>query len=320
MSERIRLHEHRLDDGIRDLLGKEVAERLSAADFDPDRDTVILARIGAYALGKLLPPELLAAVRDFTGSGAHALLLDNLPQQEAPGTPVTGFGGEVELAVTNALHLGLIQLLGLTPFAVEYENSGKLIRNVVPNPVAAGKTSSWGSDSEFFWHTDNPHLPFGDPGSDPRPYIPRCLTFYVMRNTEQVPTEIMSVEAAVDRLPRETARVLSSNAFEIAAPDSNDIAADGSRLTLDEAAVLERRALGLRVRFDHGTTSAITPQAADALATWVETLPDAPCWQPVLAPGQFLAFDNYRVLHRRQAFTPTENDAEARWLRRCYAS
>ncbi|MEV8558184.1 TauD/TfdA family dioxygenase [Streptomyces sp. NPDC051917] len=83
---------------------------------------------------------------------------------------------------------------------------------------------------------------------------------------------------------------------------------------------MERRAAGLRVRFDHGTTSAVTPQAADALATWVETLPGAPCRQPVLAPGQFLAFDNYRVLHRRQAFAPAEDEAEARWLRRCYAS
>jgi hypothetical protein len=320
MSAHIRLHEHRLDDGIRDLLGKEIAARLSAADFDPDHDAAILARIGAHALERLLPPEILTTVKDFTGSGAHALLLDNLPQQEAPRTPVSGFGGEADLAVTNTLHLGLVQLLGLTPFAVEYENAGKLIRNVVPNPVAAGKTSSWGSDSEFFWHTDNPHLPFGDPGSDPRPYIPRYLTFCVMRNAEQVPTEIMSVEAAVDRLPAETGRVLSSNSFEIAAPDSNDVTADGRRLTLTEAAVLERRAAGLRVRFDHGTTSAVTPQAADALATWVETLPGAPCWQPVLAPGQFLAFDNYRVLHRRQAFTPAEDEAEARWLRRCYAS
>ncbi|MET8802912.1 TauD/TfdA family dioxygenase [Streptomyces sp. NPDC004546] len=40
----------------------------------------------------------------------------------------------------------------------------------------------------------------------------------------------------------------------------------------------------------------------------------------MLAPGQFLAFDNYRVLHRRQAFAPAEDEAEARWLRRCYAS
>lgn len=320
MSEHIRLHEHRLDDGTRDLLGKEIAQRLSAAVFDPDRDAAILARIGAYALEKLLPAELLSAVRGFTRSGAHALLLDNVPRQPAPRTPVTGFGGEAELAVTNALHLGLIQLLGLTPFAVEYENSGKLVRNVVPNPVAAGKTSSWGSDSEFFWHTDNPHLPFGDPGCDPRPYIPRYLTFCAIRNAERVPTEIMSVEAAVEQLPPETEQLLSSTAYEIAAPDSNDTTADGRRLTLKVAAVLERRASGLRVRFDQGTTRALTTQAADALATWVASLPDSPCWQPVLAPGQFLAFDNYRVLHRRQAFTPAQDDAEARWLRRCYAS
>ncbi|URN12249.1 hypothetical protein LUW77_12860 [Streptomyces radiopugnans] len=60
----------------------------------------------------------------FTAAGSHALLLSNLPMQEFPPTPVSGFGDETELAVTNAIHLGLIRILGCTPFAVRYENDG----------------------------------------------------------------------------------------------------------------------------------------------------------------------------------------------------
>jgi alpha-ketoglutarate-dependent taurine dioxygenase len=44
-----------------------------------------------------------------------------------------------------------------------------------------------------------------------------------------------------------------------------------------------------------------------------------PARELVLNPGEFLIFDNYRVLHRRRAFTPGPAPT-ARWLRRCYAS
>src|SRR5439155_8176511 len=170
--------------------------RIAETSLDPDADTAILTRIGRHALRRLLPGEVLHALQVFSNTSDHALLIENLPQEEFPPTPVTGFGDEATLAATNAVHFGLIGLLDLTPFAVDYENNGKLIRNVVPNPAASGTTSSWGADAEFFWHTDNPHLPFGAGGLDPRPYPPRYLSFYAVRNSERVATEFMAVEAA----------------------------------------------------------------------------------------------------------------------------
>jgi L-asparagine oxygenase len=318
MSSPIRLVRHRLDDGTRDLLGKEIEDRVAAAGLDPDTNTAILMRIGAYVLRKILPGEILHALQVFPATSDHALLVENLPQQQFPPTPVNGFGNEADLAATNAVQLGLIDILGVTPFAVDFENDGKLIRNVVPNPDAAGTTSSWGADSEFFWHTDNPHLPFGDPGTDPRQYVPRYLTFYAIRNTEQVPTELMAIESAVGQVDRAVYDVLATGSYQVAAPDSNDAGPDGSRRTL-HATVLEHGGDGHRARFDRGTTRALSPTAADALDTWIGSLSQAPSTQPVLKPGQFLIFDNYRVLHRRRAFTPAPAD-EARWFRRCYAS
>ena len=313
-TELIRVARHELEDGTRDLLGKEIAARVAAADLDSDTNEAILASIGAHALNEYLPGQILRALTLYPATGAHAMVLGNLPTQEFGPTPVSGFGTETRLAVTNALHFGLIQILGLTPYAVEYENDGRLIRNVVPNPAASGTTSSWGADSEFSWHTDNPHLPFGAPGLDPRLYVPRYLTFYAVRNDERVPTELAAVADALANLAPAWSAALRRPEFEVGAPASND-----ARHSLDGTPVLEHGPDGDRARFDRGTTRALTATAAEALARWSDALDAMPARELVLGPGEFLIFDNYRVLHRRRAFTPGPAPT-ARWLRRCYAS
>ncbi|GAA3015860.1 TauD/TfdA family dioxygenase [Streptosporangium longisporum] len=318
MTSSIRLTHHRLEDGTRDLLGKEITERVTAAELEPDADEAILARIGAQALSRYLAGEILHGIHMFSVTARHALLLQNLPTQRFPATPVNGFGTETELAVINALHFGLVQLLGITPFAVNYENDGRLIRNVIPNPAASGTASSWGADSEFFWHTDNPHLPFGDAGANPRLYVPRYLTFYAVRNEERVPTELAAMEDAVGRLDELTQRRLQSPSYEVSPPASNDAGAAGA-CPLSDTALLEQSSEGLRVRYDRGTTRARTAEAGAALQTWSDTLATMPSKELCLEPGDFMIFDNYRVLHRRKAFRPMPPQ-NARWLRRCYAS
>ncbi|WP_018348624.1 TauD/TfdA family dioxygenase [Longispora albida] len=307
---------YRIEDGVRDVLEKSIADRINDAHLDPDANTAILAGIGAHALRQHLPGELLGALSVFPHTGHHALLIDNLPQQEFPATPVDGFADEPGLALVNAVHLGVLHLLGLMPYAVEYENDGLLMRNVAPNPAAAGTTSSWGADTEFFWHTDNPHLRFGEPGRDPRVSVPRYLTFYAVRNEEQVATELMAVEDALDALSEADLELLTQPIFEVGAPASTD---PSKPLVLSGVPVLERRNPGYWVRFDLGTTRGVTPEAVAALDNWREALGAAQMWQPVLDPGQVLVFDNYRSLHRRTAFTPADPD-RSRWLRRCYAS
>jgi hypothetical protein len=319
MAPNVRIAHHRLDNGVRDLLGKELAERIAASELDSDADEAILSGIGAHSLRRYLPGEILDVLRVFTATRSHVLLLSNLPLQDFPPTPVTGFGVETQLAVTNALHLGLIQLLGLIPFAVRYENDGRLIRNVVPNPAATGVTSSWGSDSEFFWHSDNPNLPFGDPGADPRLFVPGYLTFFAVRNEERVPTDVMAVEDAVAAVDPDTRHRLRSPDFAVGSPASNDVDENGDPRVLSGAPILEFDGHGPRVRFDRGTTLGRTEAAGEALERWVRGLASAPSVQLVMTSGDFLIFDNYRVLHRRGAFTPNPA-ASARWLRRCYAS
>ncbi|MEE1754121.1 TauD/TfdA family dioxygenase [Streptomyces sp. SP18CS02] len=317
MTSLLQFARYRIEDSVRDLLGKEISARVSETKLDSDLDDAILGGIGAYALRRHLPGDILQGIQVFTAAGFHAFLLSNLPTQDFPATPVSGFGDESELAVTNAIHLGLIRILGCTPFAVSYENDGRLIRNVVPNPAASGTTSSWGADSEFFWHSDNPHQPFGPPGSDPRLYTPPYLTFYAIRNEERVPTEIAALDDVVVRLDEETRLGLLAPEFEVGAPDSNDGEAIGP---LVKASVLEPAPDGRhRVRYDRGTTVGVTPAAQQALEQWGEVLKTVPSADLVLDTGDFMIFDNLRVLHRRKAFTPRPHTT-ARWLRRCYAA
>ncbi|MET9429342.1 MULTISPECIES: TauD/TfdA family dioxygenase [unclassified Streptomyces] len=317
MTSLLQFARYRLEDSARDLVTKEISARVSETSLDSDLDDAILGGIGAYALRRHLPGDILQGIQVFTAAGSHALLLSNLPAQEFPATPVSGFADEAQLAVTNAIHLGLIRILGCTPFAVSYENDGRLIRNVVPNPAASGTTSSWGADSEFFWHTDNPHQPFGPPGSDPRLYTPSYLTFFAIRNEERVPTEIAALDDVVVRLDEETRAGLMAPEFEVGAPDSNDGEAIGP---LTKAAVLETAPDGRhRARYDRGTTTGVTPAAQEALERWSSALKTVPSADLVLETGDFMIFDNHRVLHRRKAFTPHPH-TNARWLRRCYAA
>ncbi|MCJ0868787.1 TauD/TfdA family dioxygenase [Streptomyces sp. AP-93] len=317
-SDALRITRFRLDDGTRDVLGKEIGARTHSSVLDSDDNQAILSSIGAYVLRQHLPGQILDALESFRVSRAHALTLSNLPRQDLPATPVSGYGDEPALSLVNAVHFGLIQLLGMTPYAVNYENLGRLMRNVVPNPAASGTTSSWGADSEFFWHTDNPHLPFGEPGMDPRGYVPQYLTFYTARNEERVPTEIAAAEEMVRLLDPAVLRALEGRGFVVGAPDSNDF--PESPELLDEAPLLERDATGRhRVRYDAGTTRGISAEAEQHLRSLHQALGQVRGSAITLDPGDFLVFDNYRVVHRRRAFTPALAST-ARWLRRCYAS
>jgi len=308
----------RLDDGIRDRLGEEIVERVDGTRLDSDADQAILAGIGARALRRHLPDEIQHSLYTFTDAGRHALVLENLPKQSFPDTPVDGFADEPSLAPTNAIHFGLVQVLGLTPFSVPYENNGCLIRNVVPNPAAAGTASSWGADSEFFWHTDNPHLPFDIRSGDPRVSPPRYLSFYAVRNDEKVPTELAALEDALQRLEPSMQRWLRAPAFEVGPPDSVNDDVTNTELPLANIPILEPTGGSERVRYDRGTVKGIVSDAQAAVEGWAGILEDVPALPLVMSPGEFLIFDNHRSLHKRKAFTPAARGSE-RWLRRCYA-
>ena len=79
MSGGIRLAAYRLDDGTREVLGKEISERVAMTVLDSDADEAILANIGAHVMRNSLSGQVLHALEMFSVGGCHALLLQNLP-------------------------------------------------------------------------------------------------------------------------------------------------------------------------------------------------------------------------------------------------
>ena len=141
------------------------------------------------------------------------------------------------------------------------------------------------------------------------------MTFYTLRNEEEVATELLIVDQVVSMLSHDVREELHKPQFDVAAPASND-ALDGHKMVLPSARVLDWHKRGHRARYDIDTTTGRNDVARRALDVWKDALSRATPISPVLRPGEFLAFDNTRVVHRRLAFTPA---SQARWLRRCYA-
>lgn len=275
-----------------------------------------VGEVGAQWLRSLLSEELVRLIGGFTASNYKALLLRGIGISTEVQSPSNGFLPDSKCVLDfDLLHFGMLNLLGIRSHAVEYENHGKLVRNVVPVSQAAGTTSSWGSDVEFSWHTDNPNWPFHDQASDVARSVPNYLAFTAVRNQERASTDIVCVDHVLSRLPTWVVENLSQSAFEFGAPTSNE-GHDGEQRVMP---ILERDSYGYKLRFDDGIVSATDAHSQAALTRLRQVLKEARGIELVLQPGDFFIFKNARVLHRRKAFKPLP-EGQARWLRRVYGN
>ncbi len=275
-----------------------------------------VGRLGAEWLRSVLDREAIEAIGAFGASPYKALLLRGVALSTEVDTPGTGFLPATQCVLDfDLFHFGMLELLGVEPHAVEYENHGKLVRNVVPVREARGTTSSWGADVDFSWHTDNPNWPFDDASRDVAASVPNFLAFIAVRNHERVSTDIACVDEVLSRLPAPTLDQLRRPAFTFGAPASNE-GYDGERHVLP---IVEDGDHGYRLRFDDSIVNALDPDGAQALERLRRLLRDVDGLKVILQPGDFFIFKNARVLHRRRAFQPLAG-GRARWLRRVYCS
>ena len=296
-----------------DLSGLEGC-RAKLAEMPHRADSV--GEIGGDWLSTVLGSDNVEAIRAFPASPFKALLVRGISLSTDVATPCNGFLPNAQCILDfDLLQFGMLQLLGVRPHAVEYENLGKLVRNVVPVPEAAGTTSSWGADVEFFWHTDNPNWPFDDQGRDVTTSVPNFLAFAAVRNFEGASTDIVCVDHILSQLPAWATAQLQKPAYTFGAPASNE-GFDGQKKVLP---ILEQGDSGYRLRFDDGIVAALDPDSKEALGLLCQCLRDAQGIEVVMQPGDFFIFKNARVLHRRKAFQPMPN-SKARWLRRVYCS
>ncbi|CAZ88403.1 putative Clavaminate synthase [Thiomonas arsenitoxydans] len=285
-----------------------LANRSHAADS--------VGQVGADWLNSVLSHDAIKAVRDFTRSCHKTLLLRGIALSTDVSTPRDGFLPDNQCVLDfDLLHFGMLRLMGIRPYAVEYENHGKLVRNVLPVPEASGITSSWGADVDFSWHTDNPNWPFAGQACDVEVRVPNFLAFVAVRNHEGASTDVVCVDQILEQLPDWVITELSRPAYAFGAPASNE-GFEGQKRIFP---ILEHDGLVNRMRFDEGVVEAVDPLSAEALSILRRCLKGTQGEQIVLRPGDFFIFKNTQVLHRRRAFKPLP-EGKARWLRRVYAS
>ena len=297
----------------------QLAEHMSVldpavyADLDPQTE---LPKAGARILSDTLSAQLIREIQGFDPDFIDAMLIDNLPLPDLiPDTPVTGFTDESIMVAATLVHLGVVELIGATPYNVVYENSGQLLRNVAP-VESESPQSSWGYTGDFFWHTDNPNLPFGNDTLPIHDAIPRLLVFQSIRNTERVPTEMIAAGDVAMEVGQDAYGRLCEDSFNVDPPESGEY---GSPRLRDVSLFVDN---GGKVwaRFDPQSVTASQVDGDLVLREFVEAMKSVSPWSPILAPGQMLILDNYTTLHQRRRFVPEEPRSQARWLRRVYAS
>ncbi|KUJ41375.1 clavaminate synthase [Streptomyces albus subsp. albus] len=295
------------------------AARTDLGDALPDTDPARYGEYGAKHLRNHLPATVLDALAGWRHSPTPWFTLANLPGPAEPvPTPRDGFSDESRLTTPNLVHFGILRLLGLLPVAYRWENDGRLIRNVAPRAASASSLTSWGYAQPLDWHTDDSVLDHA-PGAGIAEAIPHYLSFFGMRNDEQVPTDLLPVDTVLDALPTATAEALRRPEFTISAPASYRAADSGKPLSRTGVPLLWTLPDGnLALGYGPGLPAGLTPGAREALARLEECLTGLPGQPVTVQEGGFHIFDNRRVMHRRVPFEPA-SEGRARWLRRCYA-
>ncbi|MFG2191530.1 TauD/TfdA family dioxygenase [Streptomyces sp. NPDC048639] len=275
---------------------------------------------GAKHLRNHLPCEVLEALADWRHAATPWLNLTNLPEPDRRvPTPQDGFTDEEALQVPNLVQFGLLHLLGMTPVAYVWENAGRLIRNVAPHPDAARTRTSWGHARHLGWHTDDSVLDHRA-GAAASMAIPHFLSFYGIRNSEGVPTELLPLDTVVAALPAQVAVELRRPQFAVGAPESyTGGTGSGEPPQRTDVPVLWTLPDGNdALRYAPGRVTGQTAWARAALRSFEECVAGLAGVPVTVEAGGFHIFDNRRVLHRRVSFAPAP-PGRARWLRRCYA-
>lgn len=314
-----------LTEFIRIPAGKSASRFAEAADgtglggTDPDSGSAGYAETGARLLREHLPAEVLDALEAWRREPTPWLTVADLPEPAGwVPTPQNGFCDESLMVVPNLVQFGMLHLLGLRPVAYRWENSGHLMRNVAPRSGAGRTLTSWGYSAPLDWHTDDSVLDHRH-DAERSIAIPHFLSFYGMRNEEEVPTDLLALDSVLAGLPDRVVDHLRLPEFLVTAPESYAAGPTDGPLARESVPVLWRLPDGRdAVRYGPGRISGLTLRATRALSHFERRIGELDGVPVMVDAGDFHIFDNRRVLHRRVPFRPAA-PGRARWLRRCYA-
>jgi Fe(II)/alpha-ketoglutarate-dependent arginine beta-hydroxylase len=216
----------------------------------------------------------------------------------------------------------LVSSLFGTPFTLTSEHDARyLVQNVFPIREHRHRQLSSNSDARIVLHTEDAFLPAP----------PDYLGLLCLRNPQQAPTELSFLDTSA--LDAETLAALREDVFLLEPDESNTLGACARpdeasgeppglcRLFVDpdlrtvRTPVLHGDARNPTLIYDpFFARPAMSDSAHQALRKLEEHLEQAVV-KVVLAPGDFLWFDNRRIAHGRSPFA-ARFDGTDRWLKR----
>jgi L-asparagine oxygenase len=308
---------------IWDAIISQLFAQISSRHFMVDCDALTMGELAAEILAKYIPPLHLIRARNFLAHRGSILHIKSEYSSvlQIPATPTSGFGNDTAVQLYDALLLGAQYISGVVPVAFEFENNGRLMRNVIANPDSRGKRSSHGYDEPLGFHTDNP---CGQFESSLAPWasslIPRTLGFVGLRNRDRlgkpVSTDVLSLDSILAYLNEEAFLCLQRYEFQVNPPASN------SCRSLRGTPLIELIDGSCCLRFNTNPTQVfgLTEQARWSLQEFANAivLAESHALKFEITSLSILLIDNYGVTHARRNFDPGDDLANSRWLRRCY--
>lgn len=257
-------------------------------------------------VAQLLPVRLRQFLARVRTTEAEVAIVSGLPISLDLGPTPTGWevaaktgAGELE-----ELLLLLCGTLVGEPFAWADQQSGRLVHDVCPAPGMERSATSASSEAPLSLHTEDAyHSCRGD-----------YVSLLCLRNPDAVGTTFVRVEALP--IPEQTRRILADDRYRFDVDDSHV----GS-MAFGDSAEIGPILFGpedhpyMRIDLDVVATAAPGDTAAEAAVQTITTLLHDGRERFVLAPGDAVFIDNYRVVHGREPFYP-RYDGNDRWLKR----
>lgn len=172
---------------------------------------------------------------------------------------------------------------------------------------------SQGSVYDFDMHVDNPDLNLQGENRNCTS-VPNTLSLFCLRNNENISTNLVQLDEVLEQLNTAEISLLMENAFDVKRPDSFEeqavITPDLPLLALFEGKYYSR--------FDSHNVTSKSPKHTEVLDKFRKIANNSNIYKSFnLKKGDFIIFNNQRMLHSRKAFTP-KFDGHDRWLLRIF--
>lgn len=225
---------------------------------------------------------------------------------DIPPTPATPF---IDDSATPKATETLMQFsqLGGFPICYKQEHGGKLIQNIVPVHKTEHGQISTSSKTNLYLHTETAF----------HPYKPSFVFLLCLRGDETAATTVASVNEIIEKLDKETIKILESPSFITGIDESfKDGKNDDFGLVTSVLRNIgdEFDDLKWTMTFDWQLMKGINSDSEYALNKMRDAVNDS-VDNVYLKTGDLILIDNNRAVHGRSSFQP-RYDGTDRWLKR----